>query len=55
MASRKANYEGLMVQEFVDKDIAMAYTNMKNEPAFDELILPYVHVCYILIKIYRSL
>lgn len=44
MASRKANYEGLMVQEFVDKDIAMAYTNMKNEPAFDELILPYVHV-----------
>ena len=44
MASKKADYDGLMVQEFVDKDIAMAYTNMKNEPAFDELILPYVHV-----------
>lgn len=43
MASKKADYDGLMVQEFVTKAQAMAYTNMQTEPAFDELILPYVH------------
>ena len=43
MASKKADYEGLMVQEFVNKAQAMAYTNMQTEAAFDEHILPYVH------------
>lgn len=43
MASKKADYEGLMVQEFVTKAQAMAYTNMLTEAAFDEKILPYVH------------
>ena len=43
MARRKADYDGLMVQEFVNKAQAMAYTNMQTEPAFDEWILPYVH------------
>lgn len=43
MASKKADYEGLMVQDFINKAQAMAYTNMLNETAFDEKILPYVH------------
>ncbi len=43
MASKKADYDGLMVQEFVTKAQAMAYTNMLTETAFDEKILPYVH------------
>lgn len=43
MASKKADYDGLMVQEFVTKAQAMAYTNMLTEVAFDEKILPYVH------------
>ena len=43
MASKKADYDGLMVQEFVNKAQAMAYTNMQTEAAFDEHILPYVH------------
>lgn len=43
MASKKADYERLMVQEFVTKAQAMAYTNMLTEAAFDEKILPYVH------------
>ena len=43
MASKKADYEGLKVQEFVNKAQAMAYTNMQTELAFDEYILPYVH------------
>ena len=43
MASKKADYDGLMVQEFVTKAQAMAYTNMLTEAAFDEKILPYVH------------
>lgn len=43
MASKKADYDGLMVQEFVTKAQAMAYTNMLTEAAFNEKILPYVH------------
>ena len=43
MASKKADYEGLKVQEFVSKAQAMAYTNMLTEEAFDSKILPYVH------------
>lgn len=43
MASKKADYDGLMVQEFVTKAQAMAYTNMLTEASFDEKILPYVH------------
>ena len=43
MASKKADYDGLMVQDFINKAQAMAYTNMQNETAFDEKILPYVH------------
>ena len=43
MASKKADFEGLMVQEFLTKAQAMAYTNMLTEDAFDAKILPYVH------------
>ena len=43
MASKKADFDGLMVQEFLTKAQAMAYTNMLTEAAFDEKILPYVH------------
>ena len=43
MASMKADYEGLIVQEFVSKRIAMAYTNMKTEDAFDLWIGRYCH------------
>ena len=44
MASKKADYEGLMVQEFLSKAQAMAYTNYQNEVKFDEEIAPYCHV-----------
>ena len=40
MASKKADYESLMVQEFLSKAQAMAYTNFKSEEAFDEMIAP---------------
>ena len=43
MARRKADYDGLMVQEFLSKSQAMAYCNM-TEDQFVELIQPYVHV-----------
>ena len=44
MASKKADYEGLMVQEFLSKAQAMAYTNFRVEPEFDEWIGRYCHV-----------
>ena len=44
MASKKADYESLMVQEFLSKAQAMAYTNFKSEEAFDEMIAPWCHV-----------
>ena len=44
MASKKADYEGLMVQEFLSKAQAMAYTNFKREESFDEMIAPWCHV-----------
>ena len=43
MARRKADYDSLIVQEFLNKAQAMAYTNCKTEEKFDELIHPYVH------------
>lgn len=42
MARRKADYDSLMVQEFLSKSQAMAYTNTTEEQ-FNELIMPYVH------------
>ena len=44
MASKKADYEGLMVQEFLSKAQAMAYTNYLDEKKFDEEVRPYLHV-----------
>lgn len=44
MASRKADFETLMVQEFLTKAQAMAYTLRKTEIKFNEEIAPYVHV-----------
>lgn len=44
MASKKADYESLMVQEFLTKAQAMAYTNFKTEESFDEMIAPWCHV-----------
>ena len=44
MASKKADYESLMVQEFLSKAQAMAYTNFKTEESFDEMIAPWCHV-----------
>lgn len=44
MASRKADYDTLMVQEFLSKEQAMAYTNYRNEAAFDRDIRPYCHI-----------
>ena len=44
MASKKADYDGLLVQEFLSKAQAMAYTNFKSEEAFDEMIAPWCHV-----------
>lgn len=44
MASKKADYEGLMVQEFLSKAQAMAYTNFKVESEFDLHIGRYCHV-----------
>ena len=44
MASKKADYESLKVQEFLSKSQAMAYTNFKTEESFDEMIAPWCHV-----------
>ena len=44
MASKKADYDGLMVQEFLSKSQAMAYTNFKVESEFDKEIGRYCHV-----------
>ena len=44
MASKKADYDGLMVQEFLSKAQAMAYTNYLDEKKFDEEVRPYMHV-----------
>ena len=44
MASRKADFDGLRVQEFLTKRQAMAYTQRLSEKTFNEEILPYVHV-----------
>ena len=44
MARRKADYDGLMVQEFLSKAQAMAYTNYLDEKKFDEEVRPYMHV-----------
>ena len=44
MASKKADYEGLMVQEFLSKAQAMAYTNFKVESEFDKHIGAYCHI-----------
>ena len=44
MASKKADYEGLIVQEFLSKAQAMAYTNFKVESEFDMHIGRYCHV-----------
>ena len=43
MANRKANADGLLVQDFVTKVQAMAYT-LRGEQKFDEEIRPYVHI-----------
>ena len=43
MARRKADYDSLMVQEFLNFSQAMAYTNMTEED-FKEWIAPYCHV-----------
>ena len=44
MARRKADYDGLMVQEFLSKAQAMAYTNYPDADKFDEEIGRYCHV-----------
>lgn len=44
MASKKADYDGLMVQEFLSKAQAMAYTNFRNETDFDKYIGRYCHI-----------
>lgn len=43
MARRKADFDGLLVQEFLTKAQAMAYTNYLTEEIFDKEIHPYVH------------
>jgi hypothetical protein len=42
MASKKADYESLMVQEFLSFEQAMAYCNLTADE-MKELVLPYVH------------
>lgn len=44
MARRKADFDGLLVQEFLTKSQAMAYTLRLTEETFNEEIMPYVHV-----------
>lgn len=43
MARRKPDYDGLLVQEFLSKAQAMAYTNT-TEKEFKEWIAPWCHV-----------
>ena len=40
---RKPDFEGLQVQEFLTKQMAMAYT-LRSEEKFDEDIKPFVHI-----------
>ena len=42
MARPKADYDGLMVQEFLSFEQAMAYCNFTADE-MKELVLPYVH------------
>lgn len=44
MASRKADFDGLLVQDFLTKAQAMAYTLRLSEDKFNTEIAPYVHV-----------
>ena len=44
MARKKADFEGLKVQEFLTKAHAMAYTLRLTEEKFDAEIRPYVHI-----------
>ena len=44
MARRKADYDSMMVQEFLNKGQAMAYTNFTDETKFDQMIAPWCHV-----------
>lgn len=44
MARRKADYDGLMVQEFLSKAQAMAYVNYPDEEKFNRDFRPYCHV-----------
>ncbi len=55
MARKKADYDGLIIQEFLTKAQAMAYTLRGTEEKFNVEIHPYVHtyqgghgVCYFL-------
>ena len=43
MARRKADYDSLIVQDFLNRAQAMAYTHQPNEDAFKMKIHPYVH------------
>ena len=43
MARRKADYDSLIVQEFLNKAQAMAYTHQETEEKFNAKIHPYVH------------
>ena len=43
MGRRKADYDSLLVQDFLNRAQAMAYTHQPNEDAFKEKIHPYVH------------
>lgn len=43
MARRKADFDSLLVQEFLTKAQAMAYTLRLTEEKFNEEIAPYVH------------
>ena len=44
MARKKPDYDGLLVQEFLSKAQAMAYTNYLDEKKFDEEVRPALHV-----------
>ena len=43
MGRRKADYDSLLVQDFLNRAQAMAYTHQPNEDAFKVNIHPYVH------------
>ena len=44
MTSKKADYDGLRIQDFLTMAQAMAYTNYPTEDKFKSEVLPYVHV-----------